>query len=198
MCQIRLGGLGYTGSPVVEDFELDRIKDDPKDLIGLHLSYHEVIELINAQRWDKAHELAQQAQHRKPKFLGGHLKLAQIAMRQGRPDDAIAHLHDALQIKEDHANTHQKLGQAWLAAGRSDDAIHYFRRARELRPTLGEAHYGLGMALIKQGRPQLALPSLRQAVELAPDRPDMLNAVAWVLAVHPDGDLRDPARSVRL
>ena len=194
----KLGALGYTGSPVVEDFGLGRTRDDPKDLIGLHRSYHEVVELINTRQWAKAQGVARQVQLRRPQFLGGHLKLAEIAMRQGRMDDAIAHLQDALKIKEDHSNTHQNLGQALLAVGRTDDAIRHLRRAVELRPTLGEAHYGLGMALLKQGRPQSALTSLRRAVELSPNHPEMLIGVAWVMAAHPDADARDPARAVQL
>ena len=40
-----------------------------------------------------------------------------------------------------------------------------------------------------------AMPHFEEAVRLQPDRADVLNALAWVLATHPDHDLRDPARS---
>ena len=164
----KLGALGYTGSPVIEDFELGREKDDPKDLIALHVSYDKINHLINERQIAEAHEIAQEVRHQRPTFLGGHLKLAEIAMRRNRPAEAITHLQGALQIRGDHAQSHHNLAQALLMVGRRDDAIRHFRRALALQPTLAEAHYGLGTALLNQGRVDDGVNHFHRALALNP------------------------------
>jgi len=82
------------------------------------------------------------------------LGLAQIAMTEARPADAIANLNSALQIDRANADTLNLLGAAYLATGDAAKAVDSLRKAVTFVPTgwcdpyqtLGKAYTKLGNA----------------------------------------------------
>jgi len=58
------------------------------------------------------------------------------------------------------------------------------------------AHNNLGTLLMGQGRFDQALEHFNKALELYPDYVEGCNNLAWILAVHPDPDVRDGPRAV--
>lgn len=56
----------------------------------------------------------------------------------------------------------------------------------------------LAKALVLVGRSAKALPSLAEANRLNPDWPAALNAEAWILATHTDGEVGDSRKALRL
>jgi len=82
----RLESLGYLGDTSIrEDFEFDQIKEDPKDLIDVHMR-NMLVNALNSMGKDLA--------------------------AQGKIDDAIRHYSEALRINPEYMYAHYNLGIA--------------------------------------------------------------------------------------
>jgi len=82
--------------------------------------------------------------------------------------------------------------------GRLDEAIHHYGRALQANPDYAKAHNNLGSVLIMTGQLEGALKHFREAVRLEPDWPMPLNGAAWILATHPNPDVRDAGQAIVL
>jgi tetratricopeptide (TPR) repeat protein len=123
--------------------------------------------------------------------------LGAILLRQGRPGDALSHFKAAIRLQPNLASAHGGLGLVMAAGRQYTESAAEFRRQCELQPTNSEAHYFLGLALVSARQPQDAARSLREAVRLRPDWASALNSLAWLLATHPDPQVRDGADAAR-
>ena len=88
--------------------------------------------------------------------------------RQGRADEAIAELQEAIRLRPAYAEAHSNLGAALGAKGQLDQAIGQFQETIRLRPDHAEAHNNLGVAFDRQGRVDEAISHLQEAVRLKP------------------------------
>jgi tetratricopeptide (TPR) repeat protein len=68
-----------------------------------------------------------------------HFELAELASRQARTNDAIAHCQAALRLDPDHAKSHQALGVLYAQTGQNRAALDHLRTALRLDPTLTKA-----------------------------------------------------------
>ena len=66
---------------------------------------------------------------------------------QGKHEEAIAHLSQALFIRPDYAKAHNNLGMVYYKTGRLDDAIKEFETALDLNPRFSGAKRNLGEVL---------------------------------------------------
>jgi tetratricopeptide (TPR) repeat protein len=94
---------------------------------------------------------------------------------EGRLEDAVAALQQALRLQPDFADAHGNLGNVFYYQGRHDEAVASYRRAIELRPTSGIFHSNLGNILAKQQRFEDAEAVCREAVRLQPAEPGSHN-----------------------
>jgi protein O-mannosyl-transferase len=90
-------------------------------------------------------------------------------LKNGRLDDAIAHLQLSLQVKPDFAEANNNLGNALLQKGRIDDAIVRLQQALQMKPEYAEAQSNLGDALLQKGRIDDAMVHLQRALEIKPE-----------------------------
>jgi len=88
---------------------------------------------------------------------------------QGRFDDGIAQLTEALRLSPRYAYAQNHLGRAYFLAGRTNDAIAHLRRAVELAPNDAAGHNNLGIALAAVGKRDEAITEFTEAVRLRPD-----------------------------
>ncbi|HKV99749.1 MAG TPA: tetratricopeptide repeat protein [Vicinamibacterales bacterium] len=95
-----------------------------------------------------------------------------LFVEQGRVDDAVPHLAEAIRIEPAYAEAHSNLGAALARRGQIDDAIVQYREALRLSPDLAQAHNNLGLALARTGDVDGAIREIREAVRLSPDRQD--------------------------
>lgn len=111
-----------------------------------------------------------------------------------------------VEVAPDNPRGHQNLARALQAEGRLDAAIAEYREALRVNPEFharrpqGTAlvHHNLGEALAVRGDVAGALRHLGEAMRLRPDWAPPLNNEAWILATHPDAQVRDPERALEL
>jgi tetratricopeptide (TPR) repeat protein len=93
---------------------------------------------------------------------------------EGKTDDAIAHLREALRIKPDYVDAHINLGAALHAKGRDEEAAATIREALALDPGSVAALVNYGNALAGTGHPDDAIAQYRRALAILPGYADAL------------------------
>jgi len=137
----RLGSLGYVGpgvSPVPTNSRGSTgTKSDPKDKLADY------------------------------KALSAAMQDALIAIRTGRPADAVAPLKD-VENRVDSYEVHYYLGRAYAGMQRQRDAVAEFEKATKRLPGGADAWRGLGEARVALGDSRNAIPAFEKLVPLAP------------------------------
>ncbi|GAK53506.1 Tfp pilus assembly protein PilF [Candidatus Moduliflexus flocculans] len=90
-------------------------------------------------------------------------------VKQGRLEEGIATLEQAVDAAPNRAETYFNLGIAYTLQERIPQATDAYQRAIELDPNYGKAFFNLGTLYLKQGKIDLAIAKLEQAVELLSD-----------------------------
>jgi len=90
---------------------------------------------------------------------------------QGRLDEAVAHLREAIERDPDDVASRAYLGATMQARGRLDDAIHWYRQAIACRPDDAFSHRKLAFALDSRGELDEALVHYERGMALAPADP---------------------------
>ena len=104
-----------------------------------------------------------------------------ILWQNGKTEDAIEHMEQALRLKPDFAEAHNNLGNALFQSGRRQEAIKQYEQALQLKPDFPGAHYNLGVVLEQAGRMQEAMGQWEQAVRIKPDYVEALNSLGVAL-----------------
>jgi tetratricopeptide (TPR) repeat protein len=127
-----------------------------------------------------------------------HLTLGTIRERASNTTAALAHFRAATGAKPDLAPAWTSIGHLQARLGNTAAALDAYEHAAKLCSTDSEAQMNAGLAAANLQRAPLANRYLREAARLRPDWPPPLNALAWLLATHPDSDARNGAAAVNL
>ncbi|MEM1434609.1 MAG: XrtA/PEP-CTERM system TPR-repeat protein PrsT [Pseudomonadota bacterium] len=106
------------------------------------------------------------------------LRLAQLALRDGRSDDGIKLLEERLEIVPNDYGARLLLSSALLAIDRKDEAI---RQYEQLRSTGNVVVLNNLAWLYMEKGDQRAIPTGEQAFQAAPQNPDVADTFGWVL-----------------
>jgi tetratricopeptide (TPR) repeat protein len=120
-------------------------------------------------------------------------RLAHLKAVAGARQDAIAHLHEALELDAGDAASWFNLGFVQQEEGAHDDALRSFDRAIDLDARLDRAWYGKALSLIKLGRIEEAVDPLERNTELQPMSP-----FGWYQLAHVHHRLGDFERTARV
>jgi TolB-like protein len=114
--------------------------------------------------WAGAEESFRRAITRNPGLPDGHQAMAMALLApQGRVNEAITAMKQALLLDPESALRSYWLGRLYEVARLEGEAIGQFRRALELDPHLWTAHRSLGFALARKGQRAEALEAFRHA-----------------------------------
>lgn len=91
--------------------------------------------------------------------------------RQGKRDEALGLLREAVKIDPDYAAAHNNLAVNLRLVGELAEAEQQLRSAIEIKPLDYHANFNLGALLYDTGRPHEAVPSLLNAVIADPTSP---------------------------
>jgi tetratricopeptide (TPR) repeat protein len=105
---------------------------------------------------------------KRPNNPRAHNNLGNALLAEGKPQDAIAHFREALQLEPNFAIAHNNYGNALKSLGQTEDAIAHFTEAIRLKPGSAEAHVNVGIVLAEQGKLDEAFGHLTEAVRLEP------------------------------
>jgi Flp pilus assembly protein TadD len=133
-----------------------------------------------------------------PKDFWAYLFEGRALSAAGRSDEALRDYSIALSLNPSCAETHYYFGLEWLKRGRIDEAFSSLSEAVRLDPASADAHFQLAVALARQRKTRDAVTHYRAALRLQPDSPATLNNLAWILATHPEADVRNGTEAVQL
>ncbi len=134
----------------------------------------------------------------KPDHAGAHYNLGHAALAQGQLRQAAERFGQATRADPEYAEAHQQLAVVWQRMGELNKARESLERALELKPSDAGLHGHLGALLSQSGQAKQAIAAYRKAMELGPERAEAPNNLAWLLATHPDAEIRNGAEAVRL
>lgn len=107
-------------------------------------------------------------QHAPPPKALRQLVRAQEAFSEGRFDDGVKRLEQAIEIHPNFIEARNNLGVQYAKSGRWTEAAAQFERAAELDPAAPTPHLNLAMALQELGQMDAAVANAEEAVRLAP------------------------------
>jgi tetratricopeptide (TPR) repeat protein len=104
-----------------------------------------------------------------PDLAATYVELGVALGENGRLEEAVTSLHQALRVQPNCAEAYLHLGTALREQGHLERSAAYLHQALHLRPDWAEAHDQLGLTLTEQGKLELALASYQEALRLKPD-----------------------------
>ncbi len=129
----QLQALGYAAGQggVSIDQEGDRPRADPKDKIRLHRTIMRAQSQMGDDQ-EAAEQTLLDVLREDPEILDAHQMLGQLAVTQGRYDDALERYRRVLELEPKHKNSLMGMASSYRALGRTDEALVGFRRLLEI------------------------------------------------------------------
>jgi tetratricopeptide (TPR) repeat protein len=124
------------------------------------------------KKFPEAIEQLRSIQTQDPKFAPATLKLSQILIKMGKPQQAIAVLQEGLgQNPEEAERLQSALGIAYAENGQTEKGVETLRTLVAGQPDSADAHFQLGSLLVRRrqaGDPEEASREFREAIRLDP------------------------------
>jgi len=124
--------------------------------------------------------------------------LASLLFQSGHATEGLDLMRRAGRTFPGRSDVQHNLANLLLMTGEIDEAVTTFQRGLQLDPGNVEMRTGVALGLWELERYAEAIEAHRQAYRLSPENPSIARDYAWALAVCPQGDLRDGARSLQL
>lgn len=107
-----------------------------------------------------------------PKAARDAFELAVRQAKDGKSEDAVASLWEAIGIFPDYFDAHFALGRELAKANKYRDAIAQLEAARRINPKDDRVYYSFGSVLVQQGKFSVAAAVFAEAARLNPLNPD--------------------------
>ena len=150
------------------------------------LSHSYALEATNyqengAQNLVLAAQNARKAMALNPNSYEANLAMGSVYTEQGKIEDAVRLLHQAVVLAPNSPLAWKYFGYACHYAGLTDQAEAAFRRGRDLDPTPAQAYWMHGRMLLYQGKAHEAEEEVRRALERYPDQYKLLTMLGFFL-----------------
>ncbi|PYP89697.1 MAG: hypothetical protein DMF61_03235 [Blastocatellia bacterium AA13] len=106
-----------------------------------------------------------------PKPARAAYEKAMSRIKDGKPDEAVALLREAIGTYNDYFGAHVALAAEMLRAGKYDEALQSLERARQINDREGAVYYLFGMVMLKQQKFAVAEYAFREASKLSATSP---------------------------
>ncbi|MHC4397420.1 MAG: tetratricopeptide repeat protein [Planctomycetota bacterium] len=126
-----------------------------------------------------------------------YFNLGQVFAEQNKLDEAVKHFNEALRIKPRWPVVRCNLGNIYHRQGRFDLAIKQYAEALRFQSDSLDARLGLARTFTQMGKPKAAVENYYRILKRKPNRIDVLDDLAWILASDPDADVRNPADALK-
>ena len=111
---------------------------------------------------------------------------------QGKLNEAVVYLEQALQSKPDNPEALYTLANVLNVQGKPAEAIRHYELALRCDPNFYAAHLNLGVTLARQGKSAEAIPHLNRALQIYPN--DAETSFYLGIALASQGKLNEAAR----
>jgi tetratricopeptide (TPR) repeat protein len=91
---------------------------------------------------------------------------AAARMRDGKPEEAVAALREAIANFNDYFDAHLALGRELFREGKDDEALEALERARQINDRQDSVYHMFGLIMLKQGKFAVAEYAFREATRL--------------------------------
>ena len=119
-----------------------------------------------------------------------------LLARIGQLDQAAEQALECLRINSQDISAQRKLAFIRMGQGNSSAAIERFRKVIEAQPNDVACWYNLANAYRSNGQFEQAVRSYRRTLKIQPQMTLAANNLAWVLATHPQKELRNGSEAV--
>ena len=166
-----------------------RISDSHIGMSNIHLSQNDL---------EKALEFAERAVDIQPKNAVSLNHRGWVLYKLGKVDEAIFDLNRAINYAPRLQLAYNNRAVCQVALGNLEEAIEDYDRCIELSGGNGTPTTLSNRAVAYEGQREYkkAMDDFEKAIELGESVPEVLNGLAWFLAVCPDGDFRDGEKAV--
>ncbi len=171
---------------------LETEPDSPHRLVNL------AVAIQNQDRLDEALSYYKKALEVEPNAWQTHANLAGCYLLKREANPAIEHYQQAVRINPQAWLVRMKFGDLWSLVGEPAKAAKQFQAVAEGQHEFALAHLKTAQALKTAGQTEEALRFYRSANEIKPDWTPAVVGLAWILATHPDEQLRDPQKAIQL
>jgi tetratricopeptide (TPR) repeat protein len=194
----KLGVVLFKGQEELE-LALDEFKKVVTFLPDM-LSYNSIIQILKKQ--DKADELIRYYKQLLTITTGKrktYYDYAEVLREKGDHENAIKIYQKSLYlVPSPDLDIYILLADSYNKSGNDQKALRVIRKAlrsADKKMTFDAVAFFSLLQELDQTR--LAIDYYRQVLEVKPDVLPILNNLAWILAAHPNNDIRDPARAVQ-
>lgn len=101
-----------------------------------------------------------------PKPARAAYEKAMARLREGKTEEAVAALREAIAGFNDYFDAHYALGKELFRAGKDDEALEALERARQINDRQDAVYYMFGLVMMKQGKYAVAEFAFREATRL--------------------------------
>ncbi len=197
-----LGYVGESATPGQTVFDTE--KEDPKDLIELHNSWHEAQHLVEDNKLAEARLLIEAAIEKCPVYLF-YESATRICLKMEDYKAAIKYGEKAVELQPSSLNARELLVSAFSSDKQDEAAADQFKQALEHLPDgdpqvnalRAKLHFELGMIRARQLKFDLAIVQFNRSLEFDSQQPHVLNALATAL-LDANGPDRDPSKALPL
>jgi serine/threonine protein kinase/Tfp pilus assembly protein PilF len=130
-----------------------------------------LVEAILAQKKDpeKYHKILEELTEKYPKWKRAHFELALSCLQDGKTDEAIAALNQALELDPNYGYALNQLAYIYSDKNEFDKALEYFRRYASVSPGDANPFDSMGETYFRMGRVDEAIQKFKEALEVKPD-----------------------------
>ncbi|MCA9270237.1 MAG: tetratricopeptide repeat protein, partial [Planctomycetales bacterium] len=133
-----------------------------------------------------------------PADLSAHQALGDVYWQSRKFAECVDQLNEVVRLAPTDALPKRKRGLAQLALGNADAAIEDFQAYLQADPESATVRVDLADACLRKRDAAGAVRWYRESLAKQPNVPKSLNNLAWILATHPDADVRSGSEAVAL
>jgi tetratricopeptide (TPR) repeat protein len=136
-----LESLGYVSGAVDSNLKFDQDREDPKDLLGIHIDLGVVPRLTHDKQFDKGIKLCNKIIARRPDIAPTYRLLAEIYIKLESYDKAIEFAKKKLALLPGDIESLKFLAQTHRDAGNYRQAIDYINTILKLEGDAADTYY---------------------------------------------------------
>ena len=133
-----------------------------------------------------------------PQHGYAYSSLGSLFVSQGETQEALQAYQNAIENNPENAIAHNNLARVLVANQQLEKAVQHYQFAIQHQPDLIDAHQNLALLLVAMKQYEPAVKHLNLVVKARPDAPGPSTRLGWILATHPNPQLRNPAVAVKL